>query len=340
MKTTASNAHSSQNSLVWSGNPHLINSKDLNKNDVLYLLRRAKFFKEQLLKIECGKIGRNEFTESVGTILAGRVAANLFYENSTRTRLSFELASKHLGMHVLNLDISKSSVQKGESLEDTGKTLAAMGVNVIVQRHSISGSCEKIAEATNHRVHVINAGEGTTEHPTQALLDLFTMLEVNPDEPELTGKKIVIVGDILHSRVASSNLILLPMFGAHICLVGPQHLLPKIANNNVEIHTNMDKAMVDADFVISVRPQFERQKEDTFGCVEEYINSYQINHERLKSAKKNVKVCAPGPINRDMEISNDVANDISLSLIERQVQNGVVIRMAVIETLCTAVKRK
>jgi aspartate carbamoyltransferase catalytic subunit len=270
----------------------------------------------------------------LGSILAGKTSANLFYENSTRTRLSFELASKHLGMHVLNLDVSRSSVQKGESLEDTARTLAAMGVNVIVQRHSTSGSAAKIAEATNDKVHVINAGEGTTDHPTQALLDLFTMLEVSAEQKDLTDKKIVIVGDILHSRVASANLSLLPLFGAKIHLVGPAQLLPQNANAKDVMHQDLDEALIDADFVMAIRPQFERQESGIFGSIDKYISSFQINHERLKKAKRSVKIYAPGPINRDVEISGKLADDRDFSLIEKQVQNGVPMRMAVIEALC------
>ncbi len=338
MKTTASSsAKKSPDKLVWSGKQHLINTKELTKDEVIYLLERAKYFKQQLFGHQSTKPGADSSINAFSSILAGKVEANLFYENSTRTRSSFELASKHLGMHVLNLDVSRSSVQKGESLEDTARTLAAMGINVIVQRHSASGSAAKIAEATNNKVHIINAGEGTTDHPTQALLDIFTMLEATTEQTDLSNKKIVIIGDILHSRVASANLCLLPLFGAQIHLAGPEQLLPKnLANKNISIHSNLDEALVNADFVMSIRPQFERQENGIFGSVDQYISSYQINHERLKQAKPSVKVCAPGPINRDIEISGKVADDYNLSLIERQVQNGVPIRMAVIEALCTA----
>ncbi len=313
--------------LAWSGKRHLLDTKDLSKDEVIYLINRAKYFKEQL----------NSSVNTLSSILTGKVAANLFYEYSTRTRLSFELASKRLGMQVLNLDISRSSVQKGESLIDTALTLAAMGVNVIIQRHAQSGSAAQIAGATANKVHVINAGEGVTDHPTQALLDVFTMLEAAALEGkiDLSGSKIVIVGDILHSRVAKSSLWLPTLFGAQIHLVGPAQLLPQaLAASGAILHDNLDEALKNADFIMTIRPQFERQESGIFGGVDTYVSSYQINHERLKRAKPSVKIIAPGPINRDVEISGKVADDHALSLIERQVENGVPMRMAVLEALC------
>lgn len=337
MKMTASDARTSSENSSWSKRRHLFDSSELSKAEVKHLLNRAAFFKEKLFGKESGsKRAIGERLRELNSFLLGRTSANLFYENSTRTRLSFELASKHLGMQVLNLDVSRSSVQKGESLEDTGRTLAAMGIDVIVQRHSVSGSAAKIAEATENKVHIINAGEGVTDHPTQGLLDLFTMLETIPEHADLSGKKVVIVGDILHSRVASTNLSFLPMFGAELILVGPEQLLPqKLSCNNVSTNSNLDEALTGADFVMAIRPQFERQEEGVFGSVDKYISNYQVNHERLKNANANVKVCAPGPINRDIEISGKLASDKNLSLIETQVQNGVVMRMAVIEALCS-----
>jgi aspartate carbamoyltransferase catalytic subunit len=332
MKAAASGSQTSQNNSVWSGRPHLINTSDLSKDEVFHLLERAKYFKQQLF----GNRSKNSI-ETLSAILPGRIEANLFYENSTRTRLSFELASKHLGMHVLNLDVNRSSVKKGETLEDTARTLMAMGVDVIVQRHSEPGSAQRLAAVTGDKVHIINAGEGKTDHPTQALLDLFTMLEINSaiEKTDLQGQKIVIVGDVIHSRVARANFKLMPLFGAEIHVVGPKQLMPKDTNKNkIIVHNDLDDALKNADFIMAIRPQFERQEEGVFGSVEKYVEHYQINHERLKQAKPSAKVYAPGPINRDIEISSKVADDENFALIEKQVQNGVPIRMAVLEALC------
>jgi len=295
MKASAGSAHKSPSNLVWSGKRHLINTSELTKDEVLFILRRATYFKQQLFA-DKSKLPSINKEDQLSEILADKVEANLFYENSTRTRLSFELASKHLGMHVLNLDVSRSSVQKGETLEDTARTLAAMGVNVIVQRHADSGSAAQIVKATNDSVHIINAGEGKTDHPTQALLDLFTILEINASRglQDLDGQKIVIVGDVIHSRVASANLMLMPLFGAQMHLVGPEQLMPSKSIGNITIHKDLDKAVIDADFVMAIRPQFERQESGIFGSIESYAKSFQINHERLKHAKPTVKVYAPG----------------------------------------------
>ena len=246
-------------SMTWSGRRHLLDTKDLTKNEVDYLIQRTKYFKEQLFGSSCTK----EQLNSLRSILANKVVANLFYENSTRTRLSFELASKRLGMHVLNLDIGQSSVQKGESLEDTARTVAAMGVDVIVQRHMQAGSGAKIVEATRDKVHIINAGEGISAHPTQGLLDLFTMFEIAAaaGKNDLSGMNLVIVGNILHSRVARSIMWFAPMFGFKVQLFHRTEWLPpedEILPSDITLSTNFDEAIRDADFVMALRVQLER----------------------------------------------------------------------------------
>jgi aspartate carbamoyltransferase catalytic subunit len=335
------NSNKPSSNLVWSGRRHLLDTKDLSKDEVLYLINRAKYFKEQVF----GHPSTESYS-SLSSILAGKVAANLFYENSTRTRLSFDLASKRLGMHVLNLDIDRSSVQKGETIEDTARTVAAMGVNVIVQRHTEADSGAKIAAATKDKVHIVNAGEGITAHPTQGLLDLFTMLEISAasGKSDLVGTKLVIVGNVIHSRVARSIMWFAPLFNFKVQLVGPSEWLPtnEPMPDGVTADTDFDKAVHDADFVMTLRVQFERMTGNIWVDKENgpnfgrgaYKDLYQVNHERLKLAKPSVKVMHPAPFNRDVEISGAVADDHKFSVIETQIQNGVPIRMAVLEALC------
>lgn len=252
-------------------------------------------------------------------LLAGKVIANLFYENSTRTRTSFELAAKYLSADVVNLDIATSSAQKGESLLDTAETLAAMGVDALVIRHSSSGVCQQLASHFKNRLSIINAGDGMHEHPSQALLDLYTMLE---KLQTVAGKKIVIVGDILHSRVARSNLHILTKLGAEVHLVGPPTLCidPE----------PLEDALEDADVVMCLRLQMERQTSGLIPSLAEYREFYGIDRQKLELAKPNVLVMHPGPMNRGVEITSDVADD---SLIRQQVRNGVIVRMAILKLL-------
>jgi aspartate carbamoyltransferase catalytic subunit len=326
MEATASSQPAKSSSALpnpksWSDRRHLIDTKDLTLVEVGYLINQARKYKSDLLG---GK--------SPHSVLAGKVLANVFYENSTRTRLSFELAGKHLGMHVLNLDVGVSSTKKGETLEDTARTLSALGVNVIVQRHSTSGSAQMLADALPEDVSMINAGDGTNAHPTQALLDLFTMLEY---KKELRGAKVAIVGDIQHSRVARSNLWLLQKLGAEVHFTGPPNLVPQdFAALGAHIHGSLEDAIVGADFVMALRIQLERQESGLISSMEEYARKYRIDHKRLATAKSSVKVMHPGPLNRGIELTDAVADDPELSLIERQVANGVPVRMSVISALC------
>ncbi|PWU02714.1 MAG: aspartate carbamoyltransferase [Candidatus Melainabacteria bacterium] len=305
----------------WSGRRHLIDTKDLTLAEVGYLINQAKKYKKDLLA-----------RTPPHSALSGRILANLFYENSTRTRLSFELAGRHLGMTVLNLDMAVSSAKKGESPEDTARTLGALGINAIVQRHSGSGSAQRLADAVSDQISVVNAGDGINAHPTQALLDLFTMLEYKSD---LKGIKIAIIGDIKHSRVARSNLWLLQKLGVHVHFAGPASLMPDdLASWGAQAHESVDEAIKGADFVMALRIQLERQETGLIPSMEEYARLYRIDHKRLAAANPGVRVMHPGPINRGVEITDAIADDPELSLIERQVANGVPVRMSVLSALC------
>lgn len=318
---SAKSSPSLPNPSNWSGRRHFIDTKDLTLEEIGYLIHLARKYKNDL------KAGKPPHS-----VLDGKVVANLFYENSTRTRCSFELASKHLGMVVLNLDMAVSSVKKGETIEDTARTLLALGVHVIVQRHSLSGSADRLAQILHEELHIVNAGDGTNAHPTQALLDLFTMLEYKSD---LKGAKIAIVGDVTHSRVARSNFCLLRKLGADIHFAGPPALVPSdIEFPGATMHSALEDAIEQADFVMALRLQLERQQAGLIPSIEEYARLYRVDHKVLKRAKPHVKVLHPGPINRGVEISDEVADDSDISLIEKQVANGVPTRMSVLSAIC------
>jgi aspartate carbamoyltransferase catalytic subunit len=263
--------------------------------------------------------------------LRGRTIVNMFYEASTRTRSSFELAAKNLSADTINIDASKSSVVKGESLVNNLLTLQALGAEIIVMRHPLPGAPYLAARQVN--ISIINAGDGSHAHPSQALLDLYTMQQHFGD---IEGKKVVIIGDILHSRVARSNIWALSIMGARVTLCGPPTLMPIALadfisfNNltNVEIELDMDKAVKDADVIMPLRLQRERQQGGLLPTIREYIKLYQLNSRRLSLAKNNALVMHPGPINEDIEISSDVAHGAQ-SVIEQQVTNGIAIRMAI-----------
>ena len=254
--------------------------------------------------------------------------ANVFFENSTRTKLSFELAQKRLSADIVNFSSSVSSVKKGESLLDTIKNILVMKVDMIVMRHPNSGAPHFISK--NIDASVINAGDGTHEHPTQALLDSYTIRE---KIGKVKGKRIAIIGDITHSRVALSNIYLLQKLGAEVMLCGPSTLIPKHINNlNVKVENDIKKALDWCDVANVLRIQLERQKDKFFPSLREYSLYYGINKELLDSVDKNVIIMHPGPINRGVEISSDVA-DSKNSIILDQVENGVAIRMAVMYLL-------
>lgn len=295
----------------------LLGLENLSPDDIQHILNTAKPMKEILLRP----------VKKLPT-LRGKAIYNLFYEASTRTRTSFEMASKVLGADAVNMSVAQSSVNKGESLLDTAKTLQAMRTDLIVIRHSASGAAGFLAQ--HLQAGVINAGDGQHEHPTQALLDLFTMQEKLGD---LKGRKVVIVGDVLHSRVARSNVWGLTKLGAEVVLVGPPTLLPpELSSLGVKLSYDLDKELPGADVVMALRLQLERQQAALFPSLREYSWSYGLTRARLQVTEKETLIMHPGPMNRGVEISSDLA-DGPQGMIEEQVTNGVAVRMAVIYLL-------
>ncbi|HAK88816.1 MAG: aspartate carbamoyltransferase [Nitrospirae bacterium GWB2_47_37] len=294
----------------------LIGIKELSKEDINVILDTAASFKD-VLKRDIKKV----------PALRGKTVVNLFFEPSTRTKTSFELAEKRISTDVLNFSVPTSSVVKGESLLDTVRTIEAYGVDFIVIRHSSSGVPHFIAR--NVKASVINAGDGINEHPTQALLDAFSIVE---KKGGLNGLKVAIVGDITHSRVAKSNVYLLSKFGAHIRLVGPPTLIPDMAGYGVEVFYNMEDGLKDVDVIMMLRIQTERQGKGFFPSTLEYFKNWGLDTQRLELADKDAVVMHPGPMNRGIEISSDVA-DSAQSIILDQVTNGIAVRMAVMYLL-------
>ena len=276
------------------------------------------------------------FTRSVKKVptLRGKTVVNLFYEPSTRTRASFELAEKRLSADVLNIAVSSSSVVKGESLIDTAKTIEAMKADFVVIRHSMAGAPHLLARTIN--ASIINAGDGMHEHPTQALLDLFTIRE---KKGKIEGLNVVIVGDILHSRVARSNIWGLTKMGAKVTVVGPVTLIPShIEDLKVKVSYKLDDVLPQADVIYVLRMQRERQKQHLFPSLREYSELYGVDMDKLKKCQKEVIVMHPGPMNRGIEISSEVA-DSSFSVITEQVTNGIAVRMAVLYLLAGGVEK-
>ena len=260
--------------------------------------------------------------------LQGKSIVTLFYENSTRTRMSFELASKYMSAAAANISASASSVQKGETLLDTGRTLDRMGTDVIIIRHPMSGAPHLLAQHVN--AAVINAGDGINEHPTQALLDMFT---IKRHKGRLDGLKVAIVGDVLHSRVARSNIFGLHTMGAEVALCAPPTLMPaQMEELGVKTYTRVEEAVEGADVVMGLRIQKERQEEGNFPSLREYSEVFGINEERMKYAKPDALIMHPGPINRGVEITSDAA-DCEQSVINEQVTSGVAVRMALLYLL-------
>ncbi len=297
---------------------HVIDSASLTFDEVQEVLRAAKSF-SQILSRPVKKI----------PTLRGKVVVNMFYENSTRTRTSFELAAQYLSADAINFSVSTSSVKKGESLIDTAETLVAMGTDAVVIRHASSGVCQQLVNYFGDRICVLNAGDGYHDHPTQGLLDLFTIQERIPD---ISGKKIVIVGDILHSRVARSNIHLLKLFGADVHVVAPSTLLPmSIEQLGCTAHTRIEEGLDGADVVMCLRMQMERQRAGLIPALREYIRFYSITQERLaRYCKPDALLMHPGPMNRGVEIASEVADNREISLITNQVTSGVAIRMALL----------
>lgn len=297
---------------------HLLQIKGLKKEDLDKIIAKAVEMKKIVLS---DKKRDDRFV--------GKSMVTLFYENSTRTMNSFTFAGQFLGMTVANINSSVSSVQKGESLIDTARTLDAYNTDVIVLRHSYSGSSKLLAENVN--AHIINAGDGLHAHPTQALLDLYTLVEEYGD---LKGKKVAIVGDIFHSRVARSNIESLTLMGANVYLYGPKTLMPIDVEEreNVVFCNSLNEALEDADAVMGLRIQLERQKAGLFPSIKEYARIYGLNSERMKLAKPNAILMHPGPVNRGVEISAELM-DSKCSVIEKQVLNGLCVRMAILDLM-------
>ena len=270
------------------------------------------------------------FTRSIKKVptLRGRTVVNLFYEPSTRTRTSFEIAAKRLSADVVNIAVASSSVVKGESLIDTGKTLEAMKADFIIIRHGLAGAPAVLAR--NVHSSIINAGDGFHEHPSQGLLDLYTIRE---KKKKIKGLKVLLVGDILHSRVAKSNIWGLTKLGAEVRVSGPPTLIPsRITDLGVKVFYNLDEALKDVDVVNILRIQLERQQDNLFPSVHEYIELYQVTADRLKAARPDVMIMHPGPMNRGIEISSEVA-DSPAAVINEQVTNGIAVRMAILYLL-------
>ena len=296
---------------------NLLGIKNLNINDIRLIFKTADNFKEII----------NRPIKKVPS-LRDITIANLFFENSTRTKLSFELAEKRLSADVLNFSASHSSLKKGESLIDTVNNILSMKVDMIVLRHPNAGVPEFIS--TKVDASIINAGDGAHEHPTQALLDSYSIIE---SLGEIRNKNILIVGDIIHSRVALSNIFALKMQGANVKLCGPNSLMPKyIGKLGVEVINNFDDALQWCDVVNMLRIQNERMNKSFFPSVREYVKLYGLNNERLSNLDREIIVMHPGPINRGVEITSEIA-DSRNSIILDQVENGVAIRMAVIYLL-------
>ena len=300
----------------------LLGIDDLSKDDIYRLLETAEAMRE---------IGERPI-KKVPT-LRGKTVVNLFYEPSTRTRTSFEIAEKRLSADTLNIAVQSSSVLKGETLADTAMNIEAMSPDMIVLRHASSGACHLLSRICRSRI--INAGDGMHEHPTQALLDAFT---IRQHKPTIEGLKVAIVGDLLHSRVLRSNVLLLTKLGADVWVSGPPTLVPRgIEQLGVRVTTSVEEAVAGADVIMMLRIQQERMQGAYFPSLREYFNLFGMTVERIARAKPDVIVMHPGPMNRGVEIASEVA-DGPYSVILEQVANGVAVRMAVLYLLAGGVE--
>ena len=302
---------------------NLLSINDLSKDDALEILDTA---------VELSRLSEN--TVRKFPTLRGRTVVNLFFEDSTRTRISFEAAAKRLSADVINFSAKGSSVSKGESLKDTALTLQAMGADAVIIRHSASGAAHQLARQEWMKGSVINAGDGTHEHPTQALLDAFTIRRrLKADSGDLTGLSVAIVGDVLHSRVARSNVLLLQKLGAEVILVAPPTLLPVgVESWGARVSYSLDDVLPLVDAVMMLRVQRERMEDLFFPTEREYSRNYGLNLDRINRLKDSAIVMHPGPMNRGLEISADSA-DSHQSVIVEQVANGVSVRMSVLYLL-------
>ncbi|RMF94077.1 MAG: aspartate carbamoyltransferase catalytic subunit [Candidatus Schekmanbacteria bacterium] len=296
---------------------HFLGIKDLSKDEIETILKTAEALKE-VSKRDIKKV----------PALRGRTIINLFYEPSTRTRTSFELAAKRLSADYLSISVATSSVLKGETLKDTAKNLQAMNPDIIIIRHPHSGAPQMLAECIS--ASVINAGDGWHEHPSQALLDLFTIKE---KKGKIKGLKVAIVGDITHSRVARSDIYALTKMGAEVTISGPPTFIPVEAEKlGVEVTFDFEKVIKESDVIIMLRIQLERIKENLFPSHREYAKFFGLDMKKLKKARKDILIMHPGPINRGIELAPEVA-DSSYSVILDQVTNGIAVRMAMLYLL-------
>jgi len=285
---------------------HLTHTKDLNKKEILEIFKYAKTYLDEKKRED----------------LSGKLIINVFFENSTRTRSSFEIAAKRLSADVVNLDVSRSSTSKGETLFDTAANLDAMGPNAIIVRHKLSGVPKILSKYV--KSSIINAGDGAHQHPTQGLLDLFTLMQ---KWGNLDGKKIAIVGDIKNSRVANSDIELFTRFGAKVLLVAPPHFLPK---TNLPTTSNLKEAINFADAIISLRTQTERHSQVSFSSLQDYAANFQITKDLIKD--KNILIMHPGPVHRNIDLSDKIMED-ERCLVLTQVKNGVAVRMGILKFL-------
>ena len=304
-------------------NKHLLSINDLSADEAMEILNTAS----ELAKISDGPMKKLP-------TLRGRTVVNLFFEDSTRTRISFESAAKRLSADVINFSAKGSSVSKGESLKDTAQTLQAMGADAVVIRHGASGAAQRLADSGWISASVINAGDGTHEHPTQALLDAYTIRSKFPEfNRSFKGLRVAIVGDILHSRVARSNVLLLTKLGATVTLVAPPTLIPVgVVDWNVKVSYDLDSTLKDIDVLMMLRVQSERMANSFFPSEREYSRGYGLDITRLNALNQNAIVMHPGPMNRGLEISAESA-DSHKSVVLAQVSNGVLVRMAVLYQL-------
>ena len=298
--------------------PHLLGIEGLKEAEITQILDLADEYVEQ-----------NKRTNKKKDVLEGLTQINLFFENSTRTRMSFELAGKRLGADVINMSTSTSSIKKGETLIDTASTLNAMRPDLLVVRHGSSGAVKLLSRKVD--CAVLNAGDGKHEHPTQALLDALT---IRRRKGRLARLTVAICGDVLHSRVARSNIHLLNIMGARVRLIGPPTLLPSGAERlGAEVFHDMEEGLNDCDIVMMLRLQTERMHGGYFPSVSEYFSLYGLDYEKLENAKEDAMIMHPGPMNRGVEIDAAVADDLTRSAIQEQVEMGVAVRMACLDLL-------
>ena len=302
---------------------HLLSINDLSYDEAVQILDTA----QELARVSDGPMKKLP-------TLRGRTIVNLFYEDSTRTRISFEAAAKRLSADVINFSAKGSSVSKGESLKDTALTLQAMGADAVIIRHNASGAARRLADSEWTAGSVVNAGDGTHEHPSQALLDAFTIRKhLDHGTNDLAGLKIAIVGDVLHSRVARSNVLLLHKLGAKVFLVAPPTLLPVgVEQWPAQVSFDLDAVLPEVDAVMMLRIQMERMSDSFFPSAREYSRYFGLNKERLAKLKPTAIVMHPGPMNRGLEITADSA-DSARSVIVEQVSNGISVRMAILYLL-------